>query len=266
MSRAIAARPLPRNAAPAEKSTSAKPGPRSDSDSAIGTSDYFQRTERPLANLMFLLPLLAAYELGTRQFVQNPIIAFALLQRFFAFFGATGKYMPSGAVVGILLTAHIYRRDPWRVKLSDLWKMGLESMALALPLLFLWITAGPYLHRLPLYATPFDLTGLAVPCIGAGIYEELIFRLIILNVLSFLLIDLLQFPKNWAIAGIIISSAVMFAAYHYLGSEKFSTVTFVFRTVAGLYFAAIFLCRGFGVTCGCHTSYDLIVIGLRFLH
>ena len=174
--------------------------------------------------------------------------------------------MPAAAVVGILLTSHFYRRDPWRVQPGDLWKMGLESMALALPLLLLWVAASPYLARLPLYATPFDLTGLAVPCIGAGIYEELIFRLIVLNLLSFLLIDLLQFPKNWAIAAIIISSAVMFAGYHYLGSEKFSPVTFVFRTIAGLYFAAIFLCRGFGVTCGCHASYDLIVIGLRFMH
>jgi membrane protease YdiL (CAAX protease family) len=104
-----------------------------------------------------------------------------------------------------------------------------------------------------------------VPCIGAGIYEELIFRLIVLNALSFLLIDLLQMRKNWATVGIIISSAVLFAAYHYLGSEKFTPVTFVFRTLAGLYFAAIFLCRGFGITCGCHASYDMIVIGLRLL-
>jgi membrane protease YdiL (CAAX protease family) len=271
MSRAMAARPTPRLVAPSAKSAPSKSPGSTEADSGTGFSGYFHRTERPLTNLMFLLPLLAAYELGTRQFVQNPIIAFALLQRFFAFCRATGKFMPAMAVVGILLSSHLYRRDPWRVRISDLWKMGLESMVLSLPLLLLWIGAGPYLARLPLfatpgYATPLMLTGWAVPCIGAGIYEELIFRLIILNVLSLLLIDLLQFPKNWAIAGIIVSSALMFAAYHYLGSEKFSTVTFVFRTIAGLYFAAIFLCRGFGVTCGCHASYDFIVIGLRFLH
>ena len=226
---------------------------------------YFHRSETPLTNLMFLLPLLAAYELGTRQFVMNPIIAFSMMQRFFAVFGATGRYLPAMAVVGILLAWHIARHDPWRVEWGDLWKMAVESILLGLPLLLLWMGAGPYLAKLPLYPGPVAISGWAVPCIGAGIYEELIFRLIVLNLLSFLLVDLLQLRKNWACAGIILLSAVLFAAYHYLGSEKFTPVTFVFRTIAGLYFAAIFLCRGFGITCGCHASYDLIVIGLRFV-
>lgn len=233
--------------------------------SAASDPGYFQRSEAPLTNLMFLLPLLAAYELGTRQFVLNQIVAFSMMQRFFAIFGATGKYLPAMAVVGILLAWHLARRDPWRVRFGDLWKMALESILLGVPLLLLWIGAGPYLARLPLFPGPVALSGWAVPCIGAGIYEELIFRLIVLNALSFLLVDLLQLQKNWAGAGIILSSAVLFAAYHYLGSEKFSPVTFVFRTIAGLYFAAIFLCRGFGITCGCHTSYDMIVIGLGLM-
>jgi membrane protease YdiL (CAAX protease family) len=256
MSRATVGRSGPRSAQPSS------PG---NGGSAAGAPGYFQRSETPLTNLMFLLPLLAAYELGTRQFVLNPIVAFSMMQRFFALFGATGKYLPAMAVVGILIAWHLARRDPWRVQWGDLWKMGLESILLGLPLLLLWLGAGPYLARLPLYPGPVILSGWAVPCIGAGIYEELIFRLIVLNVLSFLLVDLLQLQKTWASAGIILLSAVLFAAYHYLGSERFTPVTFVFRTIAGLYFAAIFLCRGFGITCGCHASYDMIVIGLRLM-
>jgi membrane protease YdiL (CAAX protease family) len=275
MTRATVARPLPRTIATIAKSrpqahSPARSTPSDAVSSRASASSYFHRSETPLTNLLFLLPLLAAYELGTRQFVQNPIIAFSMIQHFFAvFFGPAAIYLPPIAVVGTLLGCHLVRRDPWRFRLSDLWKMAIESAALAIPLLLIWIAAGPYLARLPLYsthlATPIALTGWAVPCIGAGIYEELIFRLIVLNLLSFLLIDLLQLRRNWAVAGIIIASAILFAAYHYLGSERFSTVTFVFRTIAGLYFAAVFLCRGFGITCGCHASYDLIVIGLRFL-
>jgi membrane protease YdiL (CAAX protease family) len=138
--------------------------------------------------------------------------------------------------------------------------MAIESALLGIPLLLVWLAAAPYLARIPLFPGPIALTGWAVPCIGAGIYEELIFRLIVMNLLSFLLVDLLQLRKNWACAGIIILSAVLFSGYHYLGSEPFTTVTFVFRTIAGLYFATVFLCRGFGITCGCHTSYDMIVI------
>ena len=258
MSRATAGRPGLGSVAPASKSAGK-------SAASAANPGYFQRSEAPLTNLMFLLPLLAAYELGTRQYVLNPIVAFSLMQRFFALFGATGKYMPAMAVIGILIAWHLARKDPWHVCFGDLWKMAIESIVLGLPLLLLWLGAGPYLARIPLYPGPIAIGGWAVPCIGAGIYEELIFRLIVLNVLSFLLVDLLQMQKNWASAGIILSSAILFAAYHYLGSEKFTPVTFVFRTIAGLYFAAIFLCRGFGITCGCHASYDIIVIGLRFM-
>jgi membrane protease YdiL (CAAX protease family) len=260
MSRAAVGRPLARAGEPVSKSRAAVRPPGAAAD--VG---YFQRSERPLTNLMFLLPLLAAYELGTRQFVLNPIIAFSMMQRFFAMFGATGQYLPAMAVVGVLIGCHLARRDPWSVEWGDLWKMAIESVFLALPLFLLWVGAAPFLARIALLPAPVALTGWAVPCIGAGIYEEMIFRLIVLNLLSFLLIDLLQLRKNWASAGIIVASAVLFAAYHYLGSEKFTPVTFVFRTIAGLYFAAVFLCRGYGITCGCHTSYDLIVIGLRLL-
>ena len=264
MSRAAVGRPLPksvaREAGPVSKSrvSAVSPAP-------AAAAGYFQRSERPLTNLMFLLPLLAAYELGTRQFVLNPIIAFSIMQRFFAVFGATGKYLPAMAVVGVLIGCHLVRRDPWSVEWGDLWKMAIESVVLALPLFLVWVAAAPFLSRIALLPAPVALTGWAVPCIGAGIYEELIFRLIVLNLLSFVLIDVLQLRKIWASAGIILASAVLFAAYHYLGSERFTPVTFVFRTIAGLYFAAIFLCRGYGITCGCHASYDFIVIGLRFL-
>jgi hypothetical protein len=226
---------------------------------------YFQRSQTPLTNLMFLLPLLLAYELGTRQFVQNPILAFALMQRFLSvFFGDGAKYLPFFAIVGTLIGTHLARKDPLQVRLGDLWKMALESILLGLPLLLLWMGAGPYLVRV-LYPGPAVLSGWAVPCIGAGIYEEFLFRMIVMNVLSLLLVGLLQLPTNWANAAIVISSAMMFAGYHYLGSEKFLPITFVFRTIAGLYFAAIFLCRGLGITCGSHASYDMIAIGLRLM-
>src|SRR5271170_5456838 len=75
---------------------------------------YFQRSELPLTSLLFLLPLLILYELGTWRFASDPwhlterrVIAFDLLQEFFRFFRASGRYLPAMAVVGILLAWHI---------------------------------------------------------------------------------------------------------------------------------------------------------------
>jgi membrane protease YdiL (CAAX protease family) len=263
MTRAIAARP-PRMRSPAKSATAAKKN--SPAEEPSQPEGYWERSAAPLTNLMFLLPPLAIYEIGTRHFVQNPILAVAMMQRFFGiFFHANARFLPPFAVIGTLIGSHIARGDPWRVQWTDLFWMGVESIVLAIPLLLLWAGAGPYLAKIPLYPGPVELSGWAIPCIGAGIFEELIFRLIILNLLSFLTLDLMQLPKWWAYGSILLISALSFSAYHYLGSENFLPITFVFRTIAGLYFAAIFLCRGFGVTCGCHASYDMIVIGLRWI-
>lgn len=252
-------------------------------------ANYLQRAELPLASLAALLPLIILYELGTRLFAFDPthqveqrIIAFTLMQRFFELFGATGKYLPAMAVVCILLTWHIARNDPWRVRPSTLFGMLLEGFAWGVPLLAIGTLSARYLshYHLPLFAS--DITPLAscllplaspsshssssllVLSIGAGIYEELVFRLIGLTLLHVLFVDLLQFEKFWAYLYMVGISAVAFALYHYLGNEAFAWRSFAFRTLAGVYFGALMLWRGFGVTALSHSSYDITVVLLRF--
>src|SRR5262245_47613572 len=192
---------------------------------------YLQRAELPLASLAALLPLIILYELGTRYFTFDPahqieqrIIAFTLLQRFFELCGATGKYLPAMAVVCILLTWHIARNDPWKVRPSTLFGMLLEGAAWGVPLLALGTLTARFLSHphLPLYAftplphhstTPPLLAAshspgsLLVLSLGAGIYEELVFRLIGLTLLHVLFVDILQFEKFWAYLYMVAISA-----------------------------------------------------------
>src|SRR3569833_1899885 len=101
------------------------------STSSLPRADgYFQKSELPLASLAFLLPLVILYEGGTLHYSWNPnhhteqrIIAFALMQRFFLLFGASGRYLPAMAVVGILLAWHIARRDEWKVSIATVFGM-----------------------------------------------------------------------------------------------------------------------------------------------
>ena len=65
---------------------------------------YFQKSQSPLTCLLFLIPLLIAYEVGThfyatdwRHHTEQRIKAFELMQNFFTWFGATGKYLPAMA-------------------------------------------------------------------------------------------------------------------------------------------------------------------------
>lgn len=229
---------------------------------------YFARSELPLASLVLLLPLLVLYEVGTRHFASDPfagtehrIIAFKLMQDFFRLFGASGRYLPALAIVGILLACHIARNDPWRIRTGTLAGMALEGSFLGLPLLAMGIVGLRYL----LAGAGGDWRGMIVLSIGAGIYEELVFRLIGFTLLQLLLVDLLDLPKLWAGVVTVLAASVLFSLYHYLDGTPQSLHTFVFRTVAGIYFGIVFLFRGFGITAFSHASYDVCVVALRCL-
>jgi len=70
-------------------------------------------------------------------------------------------------------------------------------------------------------------------------------------------------PKSVTSLLMVLISAVLFSLYHYLGDEPFLWQTFAFRTVAGIYFGILFLCRGFGITAGSHVAYDVLLALLR---
>src|SRR5207248_2622508 len=120
--------------------------------------------------------------------------------------------------------------------------MGLESAGLSIPVIVLSLLVARYVPM----AGAHQAGGISlVTPLGAGIYEELVFRLIGFTVLNLVLVDLLHFPKSLGILLIVLISAFLFSAYHYLGYEPFRWRTFVFRAVAGVYFGTIFLLRGF---------------------
>jgi hypothetical protein len=231
---------------------------------------YLQRSQRPLTCLLFLMPLIVLYEVGTRMYATDSArhtelrnVAFLFMRRFFHFFGATGHYMPALAVAGILLTWHIARRDPWQLDIGAAAGMLFESVLLSMPLFLLNALSMRYV---PLYGVTgasiaFSPPARAVFSLGAGIYEELVFRLIAFTLLSILLIDVLRIRKGWAILLMVCASSILFASYHYLGlEERFSYRTFMFRTAAGIYFGLVFFARGFGVTAGSHVAYDMLLV------
>jgi membrane protease YdiL (CAAX protease family) len=238
---------------------------------------YFEQSSLPLTSLLFLAPLIMVYEVGTYWYSSDPvshieqrIVAFSDLQRFFNLFGATGQYMPAATVVGLLLTFHILRNDRATIRSGVLIAMSFESLMCAIPL----VTMG-YLfqHYLLSHQVADNWRRLLVLSIGAGIYEEMVFRLILFHLLHMLLVDFLKVPKIRAIPLMVVSSAVVFSLYHYripgfpwpslTGSEIFEWQSFVFRTLAGIYFGMIFMWRGFGLTAGAHASYDILIVVLR---
>jgi membrane protease YdiL (CAAX protease family) len=95
---------------------------------------------------------------------------------------------------------------------------------------------------------------------GAGIYEEVLFRLLLLSALRWLGRQA-ELPAWGALALAGLVSALLFSLAHHVGlqGEVFDAQVFLFRTLAGLYFAALYLCRGFGIAVGAHAGYDVLV-------
>jgi len=142
--------------------------------------------------------------------------------------------------------------------------MMIESLLFAVGL---WAIAHNFEPLLRSWDVPTANVGFHTPAaeqvityVGAGIYEEVLFRLGLFTVLCFLL-RLVLIPKLIAIplAGIV--AALIFAAAHHVGQngEEVVAAKFLFRTLAGLYFTALFVTRGFGVAVGAHAGYDILV-------
>src|SRR5687768_1465018 len=180
------------------RAVAARAGQARPSSTRALPAGYLKRSEMPLASLVFLLPFIIFYEIGTRQFAfdaahqtEQRIIAFNLMQEFFTWFGATGRYMPPAAVVVILLSVHIARNDPWTVKPGTLVGMALEGAAWGLPLLVLGTLMARWMAQyLPLMSpASADWRTLLVLSFGAGIYEEMVFRLVALTILHMVFFD-----------------------------------------------------------------------------
>ncbi|MCZ6603037.1 MAG: CPBP family intramembrane metalloprotease [Planctomycetota bacterium] len=106
---------------------------------------------------------------------------------------------------------------------------------------------------------PPPLEGLVIS-LGAGVNEELFFRVGLLGALAYLGEDLLGLKKGSAVVMAIILSSVAFSLAHYLGAEEFQGITFVYRCLAGVIFSVVYKFRSFAIAVYTHTLYDIMVL------
>ncbi len=230
---------------------------------------YVHVSQRPWPSLLFILPMLLVFEVGTawrnHGYPSPPpqLVATYLIELLVNLFGRSAFYLPGLLAGAILLAAHIVGRHPWRFDIFVLPAMLGESLISTLPLFML----DRVLHAaVPASAAACDQrVDLLIRGLGAGIYEELVFRLMLITGLQILLVNICRLPRNASMVAGILVSAGLFAAQHHppLGAEPFEAVRFLFRTAAGLYLAGLFVFRGFGIACGCHALYNVLVVTVR---
>jgi len=112
---------------------------------------------------------------------------------------------------------------------------------------------------IPFYTEKVLQTILAI---GAGVYEEILYRLLLLSVLYYILHKALKFKEWFSSLAAIVLGAAVFSAVHHIGpmSETFRGDTFLFRFVAGIILSTIFILRGLGIAVYTHAIYDVILV------
>lgn len=226
---------------------------------------YWARSTQPLPVLLFLAPLIALYEIGSTLYLTDPdtghvretIRAHALFSRFFELFGVGGAMLPGVAMIVVLLLWHIMSRQSWRVRPQILLLMAAESAAWTLPLFVLGQAAELAALAAPAPSPDRSFGALATIAIGAGLYEELLFRMVAIAAVHFILVDLFNMKETPGRLGAIAIAAIAFAVYH----DDWSA-NLVFFLLAGLYFGGLYVYRGFGIVVATHAIYDLVVLSL----
>jgi hypothetical protein len=248
------------------------------------SNSYWQASRAPRYSLLFALPLLVAYELlaaalevGSDTAVRNG--ADVLMKSvFIAVAGNRGPVVFGAALVG--LSVWLVGRDvkapgaPRQLGFFGL--MAAESLALSLVTgVIVGVATRELLGGIGAFsmsgrslvaaASPAShdgpLTGLMLS-LGAGLYEELLFRVLLVGALAALAQrfgGLRPVPAG-ALAATV--GALVFSAFHYVGQfgDPWELQSFVFRTLAGLFFSVLYLVRGFGITAWTHALYDVFIL------
>jgi membrane protease YdiL (CAAX protease family) len=240
-----------------------------------GLRHYLAVTRGPWYSFLFVLPVLLTYEVLVWAFSSHVVngadaILSKTLQPLFGLLGATSREQMLAVVlvIGGISCFVVHRRryrggEAGQLHGGYFAGMLVESVVYALcfgaVVNSLLRAVVPGLQIGETTSNPVMSLGMAL---GAGIYEELFFRVLLMGGLAVLLQRLTKTSPVPAWLAAALLSALIFSAFHYVGNmaDAFSISSFLFRFGAGVVLAAIYGLRGFGVAVWTHALFDVLVM------
>jgi len=232
----------------------------------MNSRSYWTVTNTPLYSFIFTLPLLLIYEVGIFAISASdlPLLrngADVLMRQILEMFGILGTYGFGGTfLIGFIIAFLRQKKELEATHINGeyLLTMLFESIGWAFVLMILMIRAPEYLMS----SKDERLLQQVVLAIGAGIYEEFAFRVILITGFAYILGLVFQWGTFGKNIGSVLLAASLFSIFHFVGpyGEDPSTYLFLIRFMAGIFLGVVYIFRGFGIAAYTHTIYDLFVL------
>jgi membrane protease YdiL (CAAX protease family) len=224
-----------------------------------------------LTSLVLVFPLFLVYQVGV--LFTLPMLNGADFLTVFLFRnlglskGAYLAYTAAVAVAFVIAVALLRRKQRFDPKLIVPVFVESAIYALTMGSLIVFVMTR-VLHVSPRLAGGIAAQGLGtrfVMSLGAGVWEETIFRLGIMTGLVMLLERVLGMGRWVAVALALVVSSVLFSAMHHIPpyGDPLQLGVFVFRVLAGCFFGVIYWFRGFAIAVYTHALYDVYVLLVR---
>jgi hypothetical protein len=224
-----------------------------------------------LTSLVLVFPLFLIYQVGV--LFTLPMLNGADFLTVFLFRNvglSTSAYLGYTAVVGVaFLVGVLVLRRRQRFDPGLVWRVFLESAIYALTMgsliVFVMTKVFGISPRLAGGVAAQSFGTRIVMSLGAGVYEETVFRLGIMAALTVLGERVIGLRRWIAMVVAVAISSVLFSAMHHIPpyGDPFTIGVFTFRVLAGACFGLLFWFRGFAVAVYTHALYDLYVLVVR---
>jgi membrane protease YdiL (CAAX protease family) len=224
-----------------------------------------------LSNLILIFPLVVIYQLGvllTYPLLNGVDFVSALLFQTLGL-SRTEYLVFVGSVFAAFGLALFFLKRHQQFHPRVVLPILLESSIYALSMgSLIYLVMTKVLGISPQLAAGLESQGLisrVVMSLGAGVYEEIVFRLGLLGGLVAGFEQILRWRRLAAIVAAFAISSLAFSAVHHLPplGDPFSIDVFTFRALAGVFYGLLFWTRGLAVAVYTHAFYDLYVLLLR---
>ncbi|MCE5326921.1 MAG: CPBP family intramembrane metalloprotease [Planctomycetaceae bacterium] len=226
---------------------------------------YFAQSRQPWNILMFITLPLLGFHLVT-VFHPSGLVVPYYFRLALSHLGASAVHLSSLLIVSTLLVWHWRTRAPWRLEPAVLIAMAVESILWTLPLVALsFLLSHMAAQASQAASAAATILHHVTQAVGAGIYEEFFFRLVLVSLAMGICVDLFELPARPVAMAAVTVSALLFALCHWTQltlPDGFAWQKFFFLLLAGLLWGAIYIHRGLGIAIGSHIVWDLYVLVL----